>query len=678
MKIIKNTITTKKERVLLSDVLPFEIPVTFSNRYYYMFLVENDININNNIISWGNPDRKFNTIIKLIFGLSDKEVKRETNSEMRIDSKALKTIPFSYKISHKEAEYRELTVVHPLNQLSIVEFYEKYKNLILYYCSISDYSLRKPYSIARFSYYKDKTHFKHLSHDHEHKTAEEFDKEYESLKTYFSYREIGNIYKFYESYKYHRCEKKYNYLCKLDVSKCFDSIYSHSISWSLLNKEVVKENIDGSMRTFGGNFDRLMQNLNHNETNGIVIGPEFSRIFAEIILQRIDKDVSKALKDSLPECYHKRDYDIYRYVDDYFVFYNDEKVKDVIIKEYTLKLKDYKLYLNGEKTVVFPKPIITGITKAKLKITDLLDKQLSFNVSADKTEGHENVYAFYVSSNKMITRFKAIIDDAGISYKDILNYTMACIDRKVQKLIKIYSNIDDKIKYERKVAAVLSEILDFSFFLYTVSPRVNTTIKLSLILSKSIKFTKIKGNFNYDNKHLIFKKIYDDIFLVLRKYQSAEHVQVETLYLLIALKSLGRDYRIDEGTLSNNFGMNLDSNTCDNQLNYFSIVVLLFYIENKKRYEKIKRTLKKHVIEKFNSILDENRGKNTELTFLLLDLISCPYLDRKFKNRLFSIYDINNGHTRSFIINSNKYWFTKWTDFDLGKELEAKKSHDVY
>ena len=38
-----------------------------------------------------------------------------------------------------------------------------------------------------------------------------------------------------------------------------------------------------------------MQRLNYNETNGIVIGPEFSRIFAEIILQRVDKEVEKAL-----------------------------------------------------------------------------------------------------------------------------------------------------------------------------------------------------------------------------------------------------------------------------------------------------------------------------------------------------------------------------------------------
>ena len=38
-----------------------------------------------------------------------------------------------------------------------------------------------------------------------------------------------------------------------------------------------------------------MQEMNYNETNGIVIGPEFSRIFAEVILQQIDTSVEREL-----------------------------------------------------------------------------------------------------------------------------------------------------------------------------------------------------------------------------------------------------------------------------------------------------------------------------------------------------------------------------------------------
>lgn len=679
----KKFITNKKERAILSDVLPYELPATFSNRYFYEFLLENKIRLKNNRIQWKEDDEALKVIIKLLFDLNNPRfIQSETNTEITIYPNALKSIPFGYKISHKDKEFRELTIIHPKSQLTLVEFYDEFKELILYYCNISPFSIRRPHKIAKFTYYRDKTHFEDFAHDHEHKTVEEFDKEYENLKTYFVYKEISNIYKFYESYKYHRNEKKYDNLYKFDVSKCFDSIYSHSITWALLDKEQVKDNIVHSKKTFGGQFDRFMQNLNYGETNGIVIGPEFSRIFAELILQQIDRNVRRILKNQSPSLLYRRDYEIFRYVDDVFVFYNDEACREEIMTAYRLQLKEFKLSINNAKSESFEKPIITGITRAKLRITDLLNNYLSFKVEEIERDDEtmEKSYSFYVSSNRIITRFKTIIKESEIAYKDIQNYTLACIDRKVHKLIKTYGKIEDKKLYEKKVRNAFTEILDFSFFLYSISPKVNSTIKICMTLSKITKFAKVNENFNRDNQHQIFKKIYDEIFLVLRKYKSSEHTQVETLYLLIALKELGKEYRIDEELLCKHYGIDLKHRICENHLNYFSIVVLLFYIENKKRYAKTKSIIKAHVLKKFKTISTENRTKTTELILLLFDLLVCPYLDRPFKNKLLTLYGIptRSGRLRTALIKKRECWFTKWTGFDFRKELEAKKSQEVY
>lgn len=64
---------------------------------------------------------------------------------------------------------------------------------------------------------------------------------------------------------------------KFDVSRCFDSIYTHTLSWALSSKKIVKDNLGTNKDSFGGKFDRVMQQMNYNETNGIVIGPEFSK-----------------------------------------------------------------------------------------------------------------------------------------------------------------------------------------------------------------------------------------------------------------------------------------------------------------------------------------------------------------------------------------------------------------
>src|SRR3546814_5059604 len=62
-----------------------------------------------------------------------------------------------------------------------------------------------------------------------------------------------------------------------------------TITWAVKDKLLAKE--FKSAYSFEAQFDKLMQRANYNETKGIVVGPEFSRVFAEIILQRVDQKV---------------------------------------------------------------------------------------------------------------------------------------------------------------------------------------------------------------------------------------------------------------------------------------------------------------------------------------------------------------------------------------------------
>jgi hypothetical protein len=686
MKRNKRQIKYKKERVILSDVLPFEIPVTFSNRHFYNFLTSNKIQIEGNKITWENNERVINEIVKLLFDFRSETI---TTNEIIFPKRSLLTsIPFNFKISHKENDFRTLTLIHPKNQLDLVDFYETNKHVILHYCNVSPFSIRRADKVSRFIYHKDKTHNNKLSNTPDSDGVEENDKEYESLKTFFVYKKYGNIHKFYESYQYHRSEKKYNRLFKFDISKCFDSIYSHSISWALLNKEMIKEALDLSRDTFGNKFDTLMQNLNYGETNGIVIGPEFSRIFAELILQRIDKNVEVILREK-ENLIHKVDYEIFRYVDDFFVFFNNETTKDKVIKYFRLQLKEYKLYLNDEKTVLYEKPIITEITIAKQKIADLTNKYLVYKLEQDPTnqdelvEDSENEKAgsIYISSNKVITKFKTILKETSVPYKDILNYTLSLIERNVSKILKLYSEIEHTKKSEKQFTKAILEILDFTFFLYAVSPRVNTTIRLCRILRRITEFLSKKGNVNFDFKHLALKKIYDNIYFTLQKNKSLEHTQVETLYLLIALGELGKEYWLDADVLRQYVCIEKDETGklyYKGSLNYFAIIVLLFYMRDKIRYVELRDFIKEHIKQRFSEVSPKNMGKSAELVFLLFDIITCPYLDVVFKEEMLTLNGVTDPALKNDIIKYRECWFTKWTNFDFGKELDAKHSEEVY
>jgi len=683
MKKKLKSIKFKKERVILSDILPYEIPITFSNRHLYDFIVRNKIKVEEDKLIALNADLTNQEIIKLMFGI--KQVKPFINGKINFEKEHRDSIPFGYRIVHKINDYRELSIIHPKNQIGLIEFYDKYKDLILYYCNISPYSIRKPYRIAKHTYHKDKLHFEKLA-DASDEIIEVNDKEYENLKTYFVYKKYSNIHKFYESYQYHRCEKKYNRLFKFDISKCFDSIYTHSICWALLDKNVVKKFLTETKSTFGNIFDTLMHKLNYNETNGIIIGPEFSRIYAEIILQQIDLNVKRELDSE--GIFFKKDYEIFRYVDDFFVFYNDEPTKEKIFSLFRLKLKDFKLYLNDQKSLHYDKPIITEITIAKQKINDLINKYISYDLTdiEIKEEGQPPVNnkrgSIYINSNKLTTKFKTIIFESQTEYKDVLNYTFSLIERKLQSVSKNYFKIISEKHTEKQFIEALLELLDFVFFLYSVSPRVNTTIKLSRILRVLTEVLNLKGQFNVDLKHLVFKKIYDNIYLTLQKNKSIKYTQVETLYLLIALSELGKEYWLSQDILSTYLGIAKDKTTGNFEptakLNYFAIVVTLFYMKNKVRYNLLRVFIEEQIVRKFEEVDYEFRIKTSELTLLLFDTLSCPHINMNTKRKVLDLYQITSTAMQNNIIASRKNWFTNWTNFNFGKELDSKSSQEVY
>jgi hypothetical protein len=691
----KKPVPYKKERALLSDVLPYEVPLTLTNRHFCEFLIENDVEYRNGAISWKKDDRALDSIMRFIAGLDkSKQIvthqriiagnNMSVNAFSSLDAKALVSIPFGYKIRHKENEFRELTICHPRNQLQLVDFYHTYKELILYYCGVSTFSIRRPTRISRFTFHKDRAHYDALSD--ETVGVEEFDKEYESLRSFFVYEDYSYIFKFYDSEEFHRHEKKYNKLLRLDISKCFDSIYTHSIQWALLNKSNVKEHIGEANSTFAGHFDRLMQCMNYNETNGIIIGPEFSRVFAELILQSVDRAVLVGL--SKKSLIHKRDYEIRRYVDDYFVFYNDEEHKDEIVQALHLKLKEFKLYLNSGKATHYEKPIITNISMAKNRIAELLNEKLAYRIEkidlgvADASRkgmrsGRKGT--IFVNSKNLITQFKTILKEAKVEYKDTLNYALYLIERRMLRIIADHRLVAQSEGFDLQLGEAILAICEFTFFIYSVAPRANTTIRLCRILQKFIVLLK-DGNCGPDLKHSLFKLIFDSICLVLNKNSNSEHTPVETLYLLIALPELGANYWLDIEPLCSCVGIRVSSsNTFKTKapLNYISIVVLLFYMKDKKKYSPLRDWLETMVIQKFQKKTATLR-KDAELTLLLLDSLACPYLKPQTKRAILDIYGISGNAVQAEIIAKRKYWFTKWTAFNFGKELDFKQSQEVY
>lgn len=125
-----NKVTAKKIkkndylRILVTETLPDETPLIFSNDGFYKnCLVQQKTN---------------NKVFQHIF---DKLIKGD-------NSNCPYTIPYLYKIRKNSLEFRRLALLHPIAQWQIKEFYIKYDKLICYFCSRSPASIRTPYKVA--------------------------------------------------------------------------------------------------------------------------------------------------------------------------------------------------------------------------------------------------------------------------------------------------------------------------------------------------------------------------------------------------------------------------------------------------------------------------------------------------------------------------------------------------
>jgi hypothetical protein len=470
----------------------------------------------------------------------------------------------------------------------------------------------------------------------------------------------------------------------------------------------------------GDAFDHLMQSVNARETNGIVIGPEFSRIFAEIILQYIDQKVEQELFGK--KLYQKSAYECYRYVDDYFLFYNDEKDRDLFIETLTKWLKEFKLQISPSKTEEFERPFITKVTIAKQQIEDLLNdifsiplwEEVGSNFGTEKDEDAENEdldkdgeilnkkFNIYLSANSVNVQIKAIVRECGIEYRDIANYLLEKISqrldaflnryemgfKKYERLMSKEGTNKDQVELltqraERKLTSYLVSLIDVVFFVFNSNRQVNTTLKLQKIMNSIVIYAKRNGDFKVNpevrfqtiSKDIIFKKIQDEIALVLSTTDTHRNTLHESLYLLILAKELGYAYLLAPEVIKSFIDKS------ELQYNLFACIILMYYYANHKCYNEQKDLLKENILKKYRLIAKLERKRNSELTILTADMMTCPFVDDLYKQSLLALMGITEIKDQQMIMRfakKQKYIFTRWTMFNLNKELQAKISQEVY
>jgi hypothetical protein len=146
---------------------------------------------------------------------------------------------------------------------------------------------------------------------------------------------------------------------RVDISKFYPTIYTHSITWAFLGKEKAKlyyknknnlktlidaNDHDAKLYKLADDIDTYVRNCQERQSIGIPIGPDTSHIISELIACRIDSILQDEFSDiKLKGC---------RYYDDYYLYVSTRDEADRVLKGLQRILNDFQLEINESKVKI--------------------------------------------------------------------------------------------------------------------------------------------------------------------------------------------------------------------------------------------------------------------------------------------------------------------------------------
>lgn len=684
-------ISKSKYRTVVCDILPYERPLFFSNRFFARFLKRYGISIKDGRLTslTISDNKELDSLLLLLGGAKDDDRKC-----------------FQYDISKDGLEKgRRLTVIHPFHQVQMIEFYDKYKTLLIDFCSRSNFSIRFPYKIA--TYQNDQEGFSQMLSD----IDERIDTR-ESIKHFFAYKHYHNINYFYDDYRFIRAEKRFSCMLKVDLKDCFESIEPKSLSIAMFDMDMIS-----CQGTLADDFCNLQQSF-LSEHDGIVIGPEFSRIYAEIILQKIDVLLESSLSKKF-QLENTKDYLFYRYVDDGFLFCKDSKIARFILNEYISILELYQLRINEKKVKLFDqRPFLEPITFIKHNLMVLIDSVFENRLETFKgfKKIQNNCYdtPTLIDFKSFVKSVRSIMASGGIDqssdvkqksdlnvhYKDIMSYLLGLMQKRLDALLKEFHDLykqyreaeykeiiseeglEIKNKYENDFLDFTLNLVEICFYLLSCDLRMATSIKIVSLVNKLQLF--VRGHYKFDDGTL--SKKFSHIYITILDKRISEETQnlldcnisnsyntMEILNVLELQKIMSVQCQISEDSLMRF----MNPQGYKKELNFFIVFELIHFINYSSNYEWLKSILYEWINSTLMRLLSPGES-DTEAVLTAFELFCCPWTNEGLKQKwAIKLFGNQSAKVLQFA-SKQKDLFIRWHDYHVNEELQHVIGAEVY
>lgn len=639
-----------EHRALLTDTLPYEVPVIFSN------------------------DR-------LHAGLSTTPPANVQHVLERIAERSpAYTVPYNYGITKDRERSTTLSIVHPLLQRQMASFYELHATGMLAHCSRGDFSLRRPVALASPFAVEVATSDDQARSGIPQMLSAEGEPDPSHMTSYFVYGKYNLLGKFVSSREYIRLEERHSVMRTIDVSKCFYNIYTHSITWAVKSKSFAKTH--RSSYSFESAFDSLMQRANYNETNGIVVGPEISRVFAEIIFQDIDDCVRSELQEE--GFIHGRHYDVRRYVDDYFVFTGSIALADRVEKRIRHHLERYKLYVNDKKVGTYQRPFVSGLSIAREHVAATL-REVSAAISlmqakdaCEPTESRHSAANDNVQQARAIrarlNQIRLIVAEHEIQFANLSGWVLSRLRKLIRRCAKIMGETTDHAIRD-PYSSVLISALETALYVCAVDLRVRTTYSLCQLVQVVEQSREVMPPEQYDlASHLIS----DGLANLIRRQSPPDGTKFEDNIELYNLLICGAHFIGDDFLTSTAFQECIQRLMIEPHISYFSFITLLFCMRKRPaHYHNDINLLMQRARER---VLATNVDiwRDTEEYLIAVDYLGCPDVDRHDKRTLFKKVFGGEPNLATWDLFGTYAGFADWSGLSVDHQLRRKALRPVY
>lgn len=577
-----NGLERNKLDFILTDLLPVELSELFSFKEFYDFLNEKENQ-------------------KILLEIIEETKKNKAANNKKIFEGGWDTQPLKYSILKGSNSLRRMSLVQPLSAINLYIFIEVYqKDVLSYFEKEHCFSLRY-HKKSSDLYYKCRSDKAVNYFHHQYKRMGKL--AVQQMGTFFKTVPFESINAFTGSLKWRMSNFHYSYYAMIDYKSCFDSIYTHAFKWIIERNVIDSKNAKHSSLFI--TVDRILQNINGKSSNGLIVGPEFSRMIAEILLQHIDKKVKLSLANE--NIIQNRDFVAYRYVDDIFIFGKSQDIVDKVINSFARLGQEYLLQLNDLKIAKGETPCLPKEWLAKTRnIADILNnwfysKQEYINQPDDDKHVVKKNYVF-------IDRIK---DDITILMKThesdkrtIVSYLLSTIFNNISR------KKDGCILFGSSGHGRPLMLLDMAFFIYAFCPSYEQTRKLISI----VVYVNDELNFKKDStakkklKNLIRR--YDFIFTNGNVYDLIDW------FVFLFEYGIALDIKIENEIVQKAYSLN-DPIVWAN--------LLLYSRYNSTFFNEIKSKVEVILQSELEKITDTSKMLNSEFWNVLI-FHNCPYI----------------------------------------------------